>query len=207
MKGLYYLPHQENQIRNDVDLKKNLIISGPNASGKTTLLKATCLNAILSQQIGYGCYEKATLCCYDQFHSYLNIPDTSGRDSLFQAEARRCKEILEGIHASKGKRHLCIFDELYSGTNPEDAVSCATLYLRGLNQYKSNVDYLITTHYIELCESMKENTLVSVKKMNVQESAETLLYDYKMVDGISYIHGGLFILKQMDYPSSLYESV
>ena len=207
MKGLYYLPHQESKVRNEVDLQKNLMISGPNASGKTTLLKATCLNAIMSQQFGYGCYEKATICCYDLFHSYLNIPDTSGRDSLFQAEARRCKEILDGITSSTDKRHLCIFDEIYSGTNPNDAVACANLYLRGLNTHKSRVDYLITTHYIALCESFKEDTCVSVKKMNVQEFPDKLEYDYTMVDGISYVHGGLFILKQLDYPTSLYESV
>ena len=51
----------------------------------------------MSQQIGYGCYSSAKIKCYDNFHSYLNIPDTSGRDSLFQAEARRCKDILETI--------------------------------------------------------------------------------------------------------------
>jgi energy-coupling factor transporter ATP-binding protein EcfA2 len=210
MNGMYYLPHQETKVRNDVDVRKNLIISGPNASGKTTLLKAMCLNAILSQQFGYGCYQKATLRCYDHFHSYLNIPDTSGRDSLFQAEARRCKEILDDI-ISGDKRHLCIFDEIYSGTNPRDAVTCATLYLRGLNRHKSRVDYLITTHYIELCESFQntetKGSCVSVRKMNVRELPDKLEYDYKMVEGISYIHGGLHILRQLDYPASLYESV
>ncbi len=206
MNGLYYLPHQENKVRNDVDLHKNLMISGPNASGKTTLLKATCLSTILSQQFGYGCYKSATIQCYDHFHSYLNIPDTSGRDSLFQAEARRCKDILEDIMSSTD-RHLCIFDEIYSGTNPNDAVTCAKLYLRGLNKYKDRVDYLITTHYIELCESFCDHTDVSVQKMSVQELADTLEYDYRMVPGISYIHGGLYILKQLAYPLSLYESV
>jgi energy-coupling factor transporter ATP-binding protein EcfA2 len=206
MKGMYYLPHEESKITNEVDLEKNIMISGPNASGKTTLLKGLCLNAIMSQQFGYGCYEKATVHCYDIFHSYLNIPDTSGRDSLFQAEARRCKEILDSITNSPEKRHLCIFDEIYSGTNPNDAVSCAKLYLRGLNRYKKKVDYLITTHYIELCELFKENKEISNKKMKVNEYPDHLEYSYKMVEGISYIHGGLYILKQLDYPASLYET-
>jgi len=207
MKGMYYLPHQETKIRNNVNLAHNLVISGPNASGKTTLLKATCLNAIFSQQFGYGCYTSATILCYDSFHSYLNIPDTSGRDSLFQAEARRCKDILDEITRRPTERHLCIFDEIYSGTNPNDAVSCAKLYLRGLNGHKSSVDYLITTHYTELCESFQKDTRVSVKKMSVREKEGQLEYDYTLVDGISYIHGGLYILKQLNYPASLYESV
>ena len=208
MKGLYYLPHiHENQIRNEVDLKENLIVSGPNASGKTTILKSLFLNVIMSQQFGYGCFEKASIHCYDVFHSYLNIPDTSGRDSLFQAEARRCKDILDCITEHPTKRHLCIFDEIYSGTNPKDAVTCAKLYLNGLNLHKKRVDYMITTHYIELCEHFKENTSICNKKMNVKENTDTIDYSYKMVDGISYVNGGTFILKELNYPTHLYESV
>ena len=208
MKGLYYLPHvKENNIRNDVDLKNNLLISGPNASGKTTLLKSVFLNVIMSQQFGYGCYHKATIGCYDIFHSYLNIPDTSGRDSLFQAEARRCKEILDSITENPEKKHLCIFDEIYSGTNPNDAVTCAKLYLNGLNMNKCRVDYLITTHYIELCEHFKEKKAVLNQKMNVTVSSDKIEYSYKMVDGISYVNGGIFILKELNYPTYLYESV
>jgi DNA mismatch repair ATPase MutS len=208
MNGMYYLAlMDEPSVRNDIDLKTNLVISGPNASGKTTVLKSLLLNAILSQQWGYGCYEKATIHCYDIFHSYLNIPDTSGRDSLFQAEARRCKEILDCITEYPEKRHLCIFDEIYSGTNPTDAVTCAKMYLKGLHLHKKRVDYLITTHYIGLCEHFKENTLVSNQKMKVNESPDNIEYTYQMIDGISYVNGGSFILKQLDYPSYLYESV
>jgi len=208
MKGLYYLAHmRESKIRNHVDLKDNLLISGPNASGKTTILKSVFLNVIMSQQFGYGCYEKASIRCYDNFHSYLNIPDTSGRDSLFQAEARRCKEILDCITDNPEQIHLCIFDEIYSGTNPNDAVTCAKLYLSGLNKQKSKVDYMITTHYIEVCEHFKKKPFVQNKKMNVRENMDKIEYDYTLVDGISYVNGGIFILKQLGYPSYLYESV
>jgi energy-coupling factor transporter ATP-binding protein EcfA2 len=208
IKGMYYIAlMHEPSIRNDVDLKMNLLISGPNASGKTTILKSLLLNVIMSQQFGYGCYDQATVCCYDLFHSYLNIPDTSGRDSLFQAEARRCKEILDCITEYPEKRHLCIFDEIYSGTNPTDAVTCAKMYLNGLHRDKNRVDYLITTHYISLCEFFKENEFVSNQKMKVNEKEGKIEYEYKMVEGISYVNGGSFILKELDYPSYLYESV
>ena len=74
-------------VKNNISLKKNIIISGPNAAGKTTLLKCVILNLLFTQQVGKGFYDKAILMPFDYIHCYLNIPDTSGRDSLFQAEA------------------------------------------------------------------------------------------------------------------------
>jgi hypothetical protein len=161
--GMYYLPHiKDNPVLNDIDLSQNIMITGPNASGKTTILKALLINLLMSQQFGYGCYKKATIKIYDIFHSYLNIPDTSGRDSLFQAEARRCKDILVSILENPGN-HCCIFDEIYSGTNPTDAIECATLYLNKMNEYK-NVNYVLTTHYIKLCEDF-DDKIVNLKML------------------------------------------
>ena len=206
MKKMYYLPHIENSpVKNNIELDKNIIITGPNASGKTTILKAILINTLLSQQIGYGCYSNATIKLYDTFHSYLNIPDTSGRDSLFQAEARRCKEILETITNSPDDNHLCIFDEIYSGTNPNDAVLCANLYLKGMNHFKESVDYILTTHYIQLCENFSKDTLIKNLKMNVSVDDDKIKYLYSIVDGISYIHGGKHILKEMNYPEYLFK--
>ena len=197
MKKMYYLPHIDSSISNDIVLKKNIVISGPNASGKTTILKSLLLNALMSQQFGCGCYKSARIKCYDTFHSYLNIPDTSGRDSLFQAEARRCKEIIDFINTNPNKTHLCIFDELYSGTNPSDAVMCAKLYLNNMNQCNS-VDYLITTHYVDLCKSFENDPHLYNMKMKVIEKEDCIEYLYKLVEGISTINGGKYILKQLD---------
>ena len=111
-KKLYH-PSIENPITNDINFNKNKIITGPNAAGKTTILKATILSTIFSQQFGFGYFKSGTLSPFEHFHCYINIPDTSGRDSLFQAEARRCKDILDKVVNSPRDRHLCVFDELY----------------------------------------------------------------------------------------------
>ncbi len=200
----YYLPHiKENYKTNNMKLSKQILITGPNAAGKTTTIKSLLINTILSQQIGYGCYKSAVISPYDYFHSYLNIPDTSGRDSLFQAEARRCKDILECITNNLDKKHLCIFDEIYSGTNPNDAVMCAKLYLKYMNK-QSNVNYIITTHYIQLCEFFENDSNVVNMKMDVKETEDKIVYLYKLVNGISYVHGGKYVLKQLDYPKYLF---
>ena len=205
MKQLFYLSHiDETNVKNDVHFNKNIIITGPNASGKTTILKSVILNLFLSQSIGFGCYDSCRIKLYDYFHSYLNIPDTSNRDSLFQAEARRCKRIYEHVEKHKKANHLCIFDEIYSGTNPSDAVLCASVYLQGMNAHKSHMDYILTTHYLELCSKYKKSKHVKNQQMNVnvQENDE-IQYTYTLGDGISEVHGGFQILKKMDYPEEL----
>lgn len=205
IKGGYYLPHiTQKNVRNDIDMTKNLIITGPNASGKTTLIKSTILNLLLSQSIGCGCYTSCQTQLYDYYHSYLNIPDTSNRDSLFQAEARRCKEIIVFIEKNKKKKHFCIFDEIYSGTNPSDAVLCAKIYLNGMNKFKESVDYVLTTHYIDMCEEFENNQCVINKKMMVKKGENGKLeYCYELDEGISKINGGYQILEQLDYPKHL----
>jgi len=207
IKGGYYLPYiSQKKVTNDISLKSNLMITGPNASGKTTLIKSTIINLFLSQSIGCGCYSHCNTQLYDYYHSYLNIPDTSNRDSLFQAEARRCKEIIVFIEKNKNKKHFCIFDEIYSGTNPSDAVLCATIYLKGLNDHKNCVDYVLTTHYVDMCDKFNDNEYLTNKKMMVdKDENDKLKYTYKLVDGISKINGGYQILEQLDYPKHLLE--
>lgn len=207
LEGNYYLPHiSDNIVDNDIKLEKNIIITGPNASGKTTLIKSILINMFLSQSIGCGCYRSCRTNIYDHFHSYLNIPDTSNRDSLFQAEARRCKDIILFVEKHRNKKHFCIFDEIYSGTNPSDAVLCAIIYLSGLNDYKETVDYVLTTHYIDMCEKFEDDDTVVNKKMlvNILDD-DTFEYTYKLREGISKINGGYKILEQLDYPRELLE--
>jgi hypothetical protein len=189
-------------VKNNCELTKNMIITGPNASGKTTLLKTTLINSILSQQFGYGCYQKATVIPYDFLHCYLNIPDTSGRDSLFQAEARRCKEIIDCINQNKKKTHLCIFDELYSGTNPEEAVISANAFMEYLINYE-NVSCMLTTHYIELCKNLENNKQIKNFNMETIYEDDHLKYTYVLKQGISEIKGGLKVLKDMNYPTEI----
>lgn len=202
--NIYYPPY-DNPVKNDVVIDKKIIITGPNAAGKTTVIKSVLLNIILSQQIGYGYYEKAEIKPYDYLHCYLNIPDTSGRDSLFQAESRRCKEILDCLEKEKDKTHFCIFDELYSGTNPYEAVASAYGYIDHISNMK-NVDLMLTTHYIQLCKNLKTNKNVKNYHMEVNVKSDyNVEYLYKYKKGISNIKGGIKVLYDLEYPESIIE--
>jgi energy-coupling factor transporter ATP-binding protein EcfA2 len=188
-------------VKNSYKLKKNMIITGPNASGKTTFIKMTLINTLLSQQFGCGFYKKANVDPYDSFCSYINIPDTSGRDSLFQAEARRCKQVLESVK-DNSKRVFCIFDELFSGTNPEEASASAFAFLQYL-ALQPNCTFLLTTHFIEVCRNLKENATIVMKHMKTTKHQNKLNYTYKLANGLSTIHGGIHVLMEMDYPMDI----
>uniref|UniRef100_A0A6C0KXC6 DNA mismatch repair proteins mutS family domain-containing protein n=1 Tax=viral metagenome TaxID=1070528 RepID=A0A6C0KXC6_9ZZZZ len=196
-----------NPVKNTYKFKKNMIITGPNASGKTTNLKSALINVFISQQMGCGFYESAYLIPYKYIHCYLNIPDTSGRDSLFQAEARRCKEIIDIIDENKKETHFCAFDELYSGTNPDEAVMSANAFMEYLIK-NTNVTCILTTHFIKLCNYLDKNKNVENYHMKTKKDDTTsdFTYLYKLEKGISNIRGGIKVLSDMNYPKEILEN-
>jgi hypothetical protein len=232
----YYPPYvNKEHVKNDFDLTNNAIITGPNAAGKTTMLKTTTINIIFTQQFGFGFYKECVLSPYTHIHSYLNIPDTSGRDSLFQAESRRCKEIIDIINNPKDlvvdnqekSRHFCIFDELYSGTNPVEATQAAYAFLLYLSKHR-HVDFILTTHYTELCKKLekkvnriedtseeKQDKIVNVLrnvhnyKMDIIKNPDTgkIKYTYSIKSGISKVKGAILILQEMNYPEEIIQEM
>lgn len=205
-KDTYY-PHinKEDIVRNDVHLSTNIIITGPNAAGKTTLLKTIMINTILCQQFGCGYFSKACLQPYHVLSSYINIPDTSERESLFQAEAVRCKTILDDILHTKGRRHLCIFDELFSGTNPYEATSAAKAYLKYMHK-QNNVRFLLTTHFVDMCKQLKDECDICNMQMQVEQDMQhSFIYTYRIIKGISNVKGGIKVLNDLNYPKEIVE--
>ena len=207
--NMYYptLLGKSTAVKNNFNFDKNYIVTGPNASGKTTILKSVLINIILTQQTGVGFYEKASFVPFKYVHCYLNIPDTSGRDSLFQAEARRCKNILDVIQENVTESHFCAFDELYSGTNPEEAVMSAYAFMKYLIKNK-NVKCLSTTHFFQLCKHLqKEKKIVNVHMhTEKKDDSDDFIYHYRMKKGISTVRGGIKVLKDMKYPNEILEN-
>jgi hypothetical protein len=204
-KSYYACLKDGKPVKNTIKFKKNQIITGPNASGKTTILKSTLINIILTQQFGCGFYESSKFAPFKHIHCYLNIPDTSGRDSLFQAEARRCKEILDVIAANKSASHFCAFDELYSGTNPEEAETSATAFMQYLQKYK-NVSSILTTHFIKVCKNLEKIDSIQNCKMVAEKINNKIKYTYKLENGISSVKGGIDVLTDMNYPKEIIQN-
>lgn len=208
-KAYYPTLMRLNPVKNDINFKKNIILTGPNASGKTTILKSALINIIFSQQVGVGFYESATIRPFDFIHCYLNIPDTSGRDSLFQAEARRCMEILDVVRdeENSGKTHFCAFDELYSGTNPADAVMSSLAFMEFLVKNKG-ITCILTTHFTEVCKRLESNKCIENFQMKTEDkntinNTIDFNYTYILKKGISELRGGFKILNDMNYPKEI----
>lgn len=209
-KGIYYpfyIANNNDIVRNNINITdKSRLITGPNASGKTTYIKSLLLNAILSQQIGMGCFERMQYKPYNKFHCHINTPDTAGRDSLFQAEARRCLDIITSVKSEKlndkQERHLCIMDELYSGTNPYDAVECGYRLLDYISKQMKNMRVVVTTHYIDLCKKV-DMDYIKNNKMEIKRKQNEWVPTYKIKDGISKVKAGMNILRKLNYPSPM----
>ena len=167
-------------------------------------MKSVLLNVIFSQQFGMGFYGAGSrLAPFAYLHCYLNIPDTSGRDSLFQAEARRCKEILDVVRRETTVEHFIIFDELFSGTNPEEAVKSSAAFIKYLGGL-SNVAFMLTTHYRKVCKHFAKSDKIRNYQMAVIQGENTIQYTYKVERGISKVRGGLQVLREMDYPKEIF---
>jgi len=208
-KNAYFPPYTRNTVKNTYSLKDNMLVTGPNAAGKTTILKTTLFNILISQQLGCGFYSSSKLNPYDKIYSYLNIPDTSGRDSLFQAEARRCVNILNSINNDKNNksiqnkpRHFCVFDEIYSGTNPYEAIGAAISYLKYLNKY-NNITFIVTTHFLDVCKHLETIKKIKNYNMKILEKDNEFNYTYKIQPGISTVKGGVKVLRDLKYPKNI----
>jgi len=206
-KNIYYPTLKDvSHVKNDVKLNKHIIISGPNASGKTTIVKSTLFNIICTQQFGCGFYDSAILKPYHHLHCYLNIPDTSGRDSLFQAEARRCKNIIDFVAEHNEDMHFCAFDELYSGTNPEEATSSAIAFMKYIVKRK-NVCSMLTTHFIEVCNSLDSHENIVNCHMHTKKDKHNIRYFFQLSEGISNVKGGYNVLHELNYPKEIIENM
>lgn len=223
---------KDSVVTNSVAIDKSYILSGPNASGKTTLLKSVLFNILCTQQFGCGFYDTCELDePFTIIESYINIIDTHDRNSLFQNEARRMLEIIQTIETSSVEtpkaNMFFVFDELFSGTNPKEATSCGIACLNDIIGH-SNVRFILTTHYDGICTYFSHNkfsTTITNKQMacsyskdinnetknitknkyatNEIKNITEIHYDYTLVDGISTIYGGLSVLRDLGFSNSI----
>jgi DNA mismatch repair ATPase MutS len=98
-----------------------------------------------------------------------------------------------------------VFDELYSGTNPDEAVMSANAFMEYLVKFK-NVKCILTTHFIAVCKKLNKHPRIENYHMETKESGDTFNYTYLLKKGISEVRGGIKVLHDMQYPKEIIEN-
>ena len=187
---------------------KCAVISGPNAGGKSTILKSIILNTLLAQTITIAPANSCVITPFDYIDSYLNITDDpKAGKSLFQSEAERVKSMISNLKAN-GKS-LLIADEMFSGTNPvegEAASAAVTKHIADLANAENKIIALFATHYHEMTKLEKEtNGIVENYKVmaNVDEIHNIISYPFKLLKGSGNQPIAIDILKAQGFDENI----
>ena len=184
-------------------LKRNVIITGPNAGGKSTFIKSLLINIVLAQTLGISICSHLTFTPFHNIRSQINIPDSKGHESLFEAEMYRCKHNLDLIKSQPQQRILLVMDEIFNSTNPVEGIAGAFAIADRLGRH-GNALVFFTTHYTYLTKLEKQSMFRNYK-MNVVKSDGAIQYPYKLERGISKQYIALELLKLNGFDNDLIE--
>jgi len=201
----------DTQSANPVNLSKNIIITGPNAAGKTTYVKSILSNVILSQTFGIAYALKAEMIIYDTINSFMRITDVLGLKSYFESEAEYCLNMINNaIELNKNnKKGLFLMDEPMHSTPPTEGMATAYAVTEFIGKLQG-IDIILTTHFHKLTLLEKEypNNFInlSVEAIPKQSPESGFIFPYKIKKGHSYQCIALELLKSKDYPEEVLTS-
>jgi len=195
-KGLYHLllPHP---VAYDLLMSPEhnfLFLTGANMAGKSTLIK-TVGSAVFLAHIGMGVpaqYMKLTV--FYGLLSNINVVDNIAKgESFFFNEVQRIKNTIEKIN--NGQKWLVLIDELFKGTNVQDAMKCSLTVIKGLIKIKNSL-FILSTHLYEIGEELKTYPNISFRYFETGVKDEQLEFSYQLKEGISNDRIGYVILKR-----------
>jgi DNA mismatch repair protein MutS len=180
MEGLYH-PLIKNPVKNNFTADKNvLLLTGPNMSGKSTFLKAVSLCVYLAHKGLAVPASKAKMPFFNTISVAINLTDSivSGY-SHFMSEVIALKNVI--TEARKGERCFAVFDELFRGTNIEDALEISTVTIKGIIQFTHSL-FIISTHLHQLkdLEEIKNNRVTTCYiECDVKDNTPEFTYKLK----------------------------
>lgn len=191
----------------DTNCPKNIILTGPNKGGKSCILKGIIVSLVLAQTIGIAPAEALTLTPFTKIQTYINIVDNSAEGiSLFAAELKRAKSLIDTVSELKpGEFSFSLFDEVFNGTNPEEAIQ-GSAYIAAVlaktdalrkNSNSANNITLIATHFglLTKLETIMENVYTNYR-VNVTKMPDgSLDYPFTWEKGISKHKVALDLMK------------
>ena len=196
-----------NAISNNIKIggnkPNNIIITGPNAGGKSTIIKSITLSLLLGQTIGIVPAKEFKFTPFSLINTYLNIPDHKGKESLFESEMRRAKGHIDNLNKlPKTHFSFVVMDEIFSSTNPDEGMSGGYAIGERLGNYENSIS-LITTHYAYLTKLEDAKTYCNYKIPIERDESGEIIYPYKLKPGISNQYIALELLKNKGFDNKL----
>ena len=196
----------EEYIANDIYLDREkqqiIMITGPNMSGKSAILRQTALIVLLAQ---IGCFvpaESATIGLVDKIFTRVGASDNiSQGESTFMVEMNETASILNNV----SDRSLILLDEIGRGTSTYDGISIAWAIAEFLHQHPSQAKTLFATHYHELNEMTNSFERIRNYNVSVKEIGQQILFLRKLVEGGSAHSFGIHVAKMAGMPKSVVE--
>jgi len=195
-KGLYHLLLPK-PVAYDLQMSPEhnfLFLTGANMAGKSTLIKSIG-SAVFLAHIGMGVpaqHMKLTL--FDGLLSNINVVDNIAKgESFFFNEVQRIKNTIEKIN--NGKKWLVLIDELFKGTNVQDAMKCSLTVIKGLIKIRNSL-FILSTHLYEIGDELKNYPNISFRYFETNVKDEQLEFSYQLKEGISNDRIGYVILKR-----------
>ncbi|MFN5008542.1 MAG: MutS-related protein [Bacteroidota bacterium] len=187
----------ENPVSYDINMNKAsnfIFLTGANMAGKSTLIKAVGL-AVYMAHLGMGVPAKEMkLSIFEGILSNINIADNISKgESYFFNEVKRIKQTIEKIN--DGRNWLVLIDELFKGTNIQDAMKCSTTVIRGLIKIKHCL-FILSTHLYEIGDELKDLPTMDFKYFETALKDNDLYFSYQLKNGISQDRMGYLILQK-----------
>jgi DNA mismatch repair ATPase MutS len=196
VKDLYHILLRD-AVPYDVSMNRKsnfLFLTGANMAGKSTFIKAVG-TAVFLAHVGMGVPAKQMqLSVFDGLLSNINVIDNIVKgESYFFNEVQRIKATISKIN--DGRKWLILIDELFKGTNVQDAMKCSTAVIEGLLKINNSL-FILSTHLYEIGESLKVHPNLSFNYFETTVVDGQLSFSYQLRNGISNDRLGYLILQR-----------
>ncbi len=198
------LPVDENYIPNDIFLDREkqqiIMITGPNMSGKSALLRQTALIVLLAQMGSFVPAKNARIGVVDKIFTRVGASDNiSIGESTFMVEMNETASILNNL----SDRSLILLDEIGRGTSTYDGISIAWAIAEYLHEHPARPKTLFATHYHELNEMTKSFERIKNFNVSIKEVNQNIIFVRKLVPGGSEHSFGIHVAKIAGMPGKV----
>ena len=196
------LPIDQTYVANDIVLNRKqqqiIMITGPNMSGKSAILRQTALIVLLAQMGSYVPAQNAKIGIVDKIFTRVGASDNiSMGESTFMVEMNETASILNNV----SDRSLILLDEIGRGTSTYDGISIAWAISEFLHEHPSKAKTLFATHYHELNEMTATFERIKNFNVSVKELKDSIIFLRKLVSGGSNHSFGIHVAKLAGMPN------